>query len=355
MTGRMPPDDFRRLAITSAGETIGFLALPPLDPLLDDFQLEFVAAQREALLVISAIVLFLAGAMALVVAPAIVRPVRRVALGAHQLIHGDYNVSLPTGRGDELGELFRDVNELASTLRENESGRRRWVADISHELRTPVAVLLGEIEAMLDGVRPVSEEQLEVLRQETLQLGKLIEDLGTLAQADIGGLQYRKQDMDLAELVRDRCDAFGPRMADAGLSLSCSLPDKELTIWGDDTRLQQLLDNCLGNSLKYTDAPGSVQVELKAAPGEAVLAISDSAPGVPEDSLDQLFNYLYRVESSRSRETGGSGLGLAIVERVVAGHDGRINARHADAGGITIEIRLPVGEGPDAREVDSDR
>ena len=355
VTGRMPPDDFRRLAITSAGETIGFLALPPLDPLLDDFQLEFVAAQREALLVISAIVLFLAGAMALVVAPAIVRPVRRVALGAHQLIHGDYNVSLPTGRGDELGELFRDVNELASTLRENESGRRRWVADISHELRTPVAVLLGEIEAMLDGVRPVSEEQLEVLRQETLQLGKLIEDLGTLAQADIGGLQYRKQDMDLAELVRDRCDAFGPRMADAGLSLSCSLPDKELTIWGDDTRLQQLLDNCLGNSLKYTDAPGSVQVELKAAPGEAVLAISDSAPGVPEDSLDQLFNYLYRVESSRSRETGGSGLGLAIVERVVAGHDGRINARHADAGGITIEIRLPVGEGPDAREVDSDR
>jgi two-component system sensor histidine kinase BaeS len=247
-------------------------------------------------------------------------------------------------RNDELGQLARDINELASTLAHNDTVRKRWLADTSHELRTPISILKGELEAMLDGVRPVNKAGIQSLHHETLQLQKLVEDLHELNNADIGGLRYYKQSVDLVALLEEQLQRHRPVFDNAGLQLQLSNHPKILNAWVDSSRLHQLLDNLLNNSLKYTTCPGKVQIKLQQQGNNALLVISDSAPGVPDAALDKLFEHLYRVDNSRNRLTGGSGLGLAICRRIVEGHHGTITASHSELGGITITITLPLNQ-----------
>lgn len=340
-----PPADASRLPIVSAGQTVGWLVLPSRKRLTEGYELSFIEQQGTAFLAIGALVIGLALVFAFLLSRNLLRPIAILARATGEMTRGNYQPQLEVRRRDELGQLSRDFKELALSLQRSDATRKQWFADVSHELRTPLAILQAEIEALQDGVRPVNGAAIDSLGQEISQLGKLVEDLNTLSSADLGALQYHKQVLALDALVESQLEVHRAGMAASGLVLVWENEAPGAAIYGDPTRLSQLLDNLLANSRKYTEAPGKVEVRLWQDKGELVLVVQDSAPGVPEGALPALFDHLYRVEASRNRATGGSGLGLAICRRITEAHHGRIEARASALGGLAVVVHIPVEAG----------
>lgn len=283
----------------------------------------------------------LLGAVALHLARRLLVPVTPLLEATHRMAMGDYSARAPTAGADELARLAVDLNRLADTLARNDRSRRDLLADISHELRTPLSILRGEIEAMEDGVRPLTQDAIASLRVEISQLSKLIDDLYELSLSDVGALTYAFAPVDMTERVATSVAAFGDWFDAKGIALSLHLPDDTLVINGDLHRVTQLLGNLLENSLRYTDGGGAVRVYLSATATQLRLEIEDSAPGVPDDALPRLFERLFRVEASRSRRSGGAGLGLTLCKHIVEAHGGQITARHSPLGGLALTITLP--------------
>lgn len=330
------------LPIEVSGNIVGSLSIPQRKKLTEGFELRFLEQQKEMLILISFIVLIITMMASLPLARHFVKPIKRLNKGTNALTNGNYSFVLPEDRHDELGELARDFNQLAKTLYENDSSRKRWLADISHELRTPLAILSGEIEAMSDGVRELSQSSLQSLKEEADHLGKLVDDLYELTKADIGGLSYRKTDIDLVVFLPAKMDAYRRLFNEHKLNVCWQCSTNNVHIWADATRLHQLLDNLLTNACRYTNSGGDIILRLEKNNTHATIIIEDSAPGVVDEALGKLFDHLFRAESSRNRESGGSGLGLAICKRIVEAHDGSIKASHSSLGGVAIAIALPL-------------
>jgi two-component system sensor histidine kinase BaeS len=305
--------------------------------------IEFQSRQGSRLWIIALGTLLLSAAFAYPLSWWLVRPVRRIQAATRRLAAGDFSTRIRVQGSDELARLGRDLNALAAALASSEQTRRRWVADIAHELRTPIALLRAGLEAMQDGVRPLDRAGIDGLHTDLLRLGRLVEDLHELSVTDLGALSYRMVETDVRGLLQADLAAFHPRFTAAGLDLE--LRDQApgpCVVSADPDRLSQAMRNLLGNSLKYTDPGGGLTVTLGAAAGCLTLDFQDGPPGVPPAALPRLFDRLYRVEGSRSRHTGGAGLGLAIVKNVVEAHGGRIHAAPAPAGGLWVHIELPV-------------
>ena len=320
---------------------VGWVARAPLRRLSSAAEESFEAQQQRAAWGIAALALALAAALAIVLARAFLLPLKRVAAATHRLAGGDYGTRVAVQSDDELGRLAQDFNRLAEALERNETLRRRFMADVSHELRTPLAVLSGELEAIEDGVRPLTREALGSLRGEVSALGKLVDDLNQLALADVGALAYRKEPLELAPLLEHAVDSCRERFAQRGVALEASLAPGA-RVFGDRDRLAQTFRNLLENSLRYTDPGGRARMALRIAGDHAAVQLEDSAPGVPREALERLFERFYRVESSRSRANGGTGLGLAICRSIVAAHGGEIAAAPSPLGGLRITVRLPL-------------
>jgi len=336
------PSDAPTLAIESNGVRVGTLRLAPLPQPSDAVDVAFAREQLRSASIAAAVVLALALVVAFAFARTLLRPVNALASGTRSLAAGDYARRIEVEREDELGRLAVDFNHLAATLEQHRDARRRWGADIAHELRTPLSVLRGEIQALQDGVRTPTPAALDSLNAECERLGSLIEDLYELSLADAGALEYRFERIDLAEIVADIVDAQRSACVDAGLAIETTA-DATVPVRGDARRLSQLVANLLANARRYTDAPGRIRVEARAVRGGAQLIVEDTAPGVPADALPRLFDRLYRVESSRSRAAGGAGLGLAICRAIVEAHDGRIEATASPIGGLRVVVELPEG------------
>ncbi len=333
----------RRYPLEQDGQPIGALALIPGTALRDLPELELQSRQWGRLWVIALGMVAISAALAYPLSRRLVRPVRGLQEAARRLAAGDFSTRVRVQGGDEIARLGRDINALATVLGQNEAARRRWVADISHELRTPIALLRAELEALQDGVRPLDRGAVDALHGDVLRLGRLVDDLHELSVTDLGALSYRMEETDLRAVLESDLDAYRPRFAAAGLSLR--LQDRAsgpVLLQADADRLSQLLRNLLANSLQYTDPGGGLAVTLGLDAGRATIDFQDSAPGVPHESLPRLFERLYRVDDSRSRHTGGSGLGLAIARNVVEAHGGTIVANPSPAGGLWIRIELPA-------------
>ena len=322
-------------------QVVGYLVLRKSSEIVDELAEGFELDQRQTYILITLLALLLATAASMVLARRLLKPVHQLAAGARALGSGAYGTRIETSRTDELGRLAEDFNRLALTLARNEEIRQRWIADISHELRTPLAVLRSEIEALVDGIREATPDRLQSLQQEVINISELVNDLYELALSDIGALDYRREPLDLAEIIEQTAEAFGPRFAASGLTLHNRV-DHPLPMLGDRRRLQQLFTNLLENSQRYTQPGGRVEIVPEKANGECKLVLQDSAPGVPDEALGQLFDRLYRVDKSRSRQLGGAGLGLAICRNIVDAHSGHIEAGHSPLGGLAIHIRLPL-------------
>lgn len=329
--------------VVHQGRTVGYVGLHAPQRFLHPVQARFLSQQRMALALAAAGILIAVVLAALPLANRLVRPVRAMAAATHDLASGNYSTRVPVSSSDELGRLAADFNAMALTLEMNEKARRQWLADISHELRTPLTVLQGEIEALLDGIRTVTPETIRSLHAETLRLNRLVSDLYQLSLSDLGTLSYHKEDLDPAAVLKDSVESFRPEFARKSIRLETDIPDRtDAAVFADPERLSQLFANLLDNSLKYTDAGGTLAVRLAGGQGGVTIEFADSAPGVPEEALDRLFDRLYRVEGSRARETGGAGLGLAICKNIVEAHAGTVTAQASPLGGILIRIVLPA-------------
>jgi two-component system sensor histidine kinase BaeS len=343
-----PPDHPPHMTLMTLaynGKAVGYLGLIPQQHLTDDLQLRFVAEQKQTFAIIALVMACLAALLALPLARQMVTRLKTLAGATHQLAAGRYGTRLDAGTADELDQLMHDFNTLANTLEQNEQLRRQWVGDISHELRTPLAVLRGEIEALQDNVRPLTPATLASLHSEAMRLERLVNDLFQLALSDMGALTYRKEDLDLALLLEETMESFRQEFAEKEIAVTIDVsPAEEVVLFGDAGRLQQLFDNLLANSLKYTDPGGQLDVRLQADDDTATILWQDSVPGVSPEEINKLFDRLYRVENSRSRETGGAGLGLAICRNIVEAHEGDITAEPSKMGGVLIKVRLPLSD-----------
>jgi two-component system sensor histidine kinase BaeS len=327
-------------AIQVDGEVVGWIGFIPMGNVLPPDAEHFLDRQIRITLISLAIALSVAAALAFLLARNVSRPVRQLGNTVRDLSRGEYQARARVGTQDEIGDLAAHVNQLADSLEQNRTARQRWMADIAHELRTPVAILKGEIEALADGVRQSDDRMSTSLREEVDQLSVLIDDLQTLALSDAGALNIKKDTLDISGLVRQCVESFRDRLAAREILVELQL-EEPLTISADQTRLRQLLHNLLENNCRYVKPAGRVRVALTQHQGLAELVVEDSGPGIAKEQMSRLFDRFYRVEGSRSRSSGGSGLGLSICKNIVEAHGGSIYAEHSEMGGLKIRILLP--------------
>jgi len=329
-------------ALKRNGETIGWLRLRPLPGLTGALDLDFQRRQSRIIQIAAAAGLLLAALIAVPLARHLLGPIRTLTRSMAGLTSGRFQTRTKLARHDELGELAAGFNRLAQTLEQNQTLRRRWVADVAHELRTPLAILTGEVDAVAEGIRPWDERARASLQAEVAKLNKLVDDLHQLALSDLGALTYRKQELALESLLERVVERHAGDCNKAGLRLSSELAEPPSMVVGDPDRLTQLFDNLLQNSLRYTDPGGQLTIATRRRDDRVLIDLQDSAPGVPQDMLPHLFERRFRVDKSRSRAKGGAGLGLAICRNIVAAHDGSIQAKSSPLGGLWIEISLPL-------------
>jgi two-component system, OmpR family, sensor histidine kinase BaeS len=321
---------------------VGWLVVPPFNRVTAGAASAF---QRQQLLwtwIIASVAVGLAALLALVLTHHMLAPIRSIGEATHRLAAGNYATRLEVTSPDEIGRLAEDFNRMALTLQRNESVRRRFVADLSHELRTPIAILRAELEAIEDRVHELTAESLRSLQSEIATLGKLIEQLYELSLADVGALTYSMSPVNLVELLRGRLLAFQERYAEQLIMIDARLPADPLLVDADETRLHQLFNNLLENSLRYTESGGLLYVGCHVEGDAALIELQDTAPGVPDELLPRLFEQFYRVDPSRNRKSDGAGLGLAIAKRIVEAHGGSIVARQSPLGGLSIQVKLAL-------------
>ncbi|MGH8482298.1 MAG: ATP-binding protein, partial [Nevskiaceae bacterium] len=234
-----------------------------------------------------------------------------------------------------------DFNRLAAALEGYDTRQRQWLADIAHELRTPLAVLRGEVEAILDGLRTADAGAMRSLRQEVGRLEALIQDLQLVSQAESGALRLNLAPADLGALAQRSGERFRERLKARGFVLAIDAAPG-LTASVDADRIGQVLANLIENALQHAAAPGPIAITARAEGEHMVLSVADAGPGVPAEALPRLFDRLYRVEAARTRAGGGAGLGLAICKSIIEAHGGTIEARASAAGGLEIVVRLQV-------------
>lgn len=323
--------------------TVGYLGIRPGPSLERIGEVKFLEQQISNFIWVALAAVLLSAALAMLLAGGLARPLKAFTRASRSLAAGRYDTRIPVESNDELGRLARDFNALAAALERTEQQRRQWVADISHELRTPLAVLRGELEAVQDGLRPLDQHTIDSLHAEVMRLSRLVGDLYELSMSDLGSLSYRATATDPVTVLQDMIGHFEPEFRNKSIRVQFNAqPDLPDTIQADPDRLAQLFRNLLGNSLRYTDAGGRLVIRIQLANGKLVFDFEDTAPGVPEAELSQLFERFYRVESSRNRAHGGAGLGLAICRNIVEAHKGTITAQPSALGGLCIHIELPV-------------
>lgn len=346
--GFQPPDekiDFR--PITVRDRTVGYAGMLSPKHFLHPMQSQFLREQRLALAAAAAGLVLIVAILSIPLARRLVRPIKALAAATRDIASGHYATRIAVRSSDELGRLAGDFNEMSRILEKNEKARREWIADISHELRTPVAILRGEIEALLDGIRKITPERISSLHGETIRLHRLVEDLYQLSLSDLGALTYRKEQLDPADLLRKVAETYRPAFEGKGIHLGTHLTGgRDSLVFADRERLDQLFANLAENSLRFTDPGGELGINLSTGNDRIMIEFQDSPPGVPEEELGRLFDRLYRLEGSRNRASGGAGLGLAICKTIVEAHAGTISAHASPMGGLLIRISLPAEGSP---------
>ncbi len=335
------------LPLSLDGETIGYLLPDPSSAhtiVLGEPEQQYLSQIRVALWTGAAVAFVAALLVGGLLMRGIVAPVKRLTRAAETIAQGNLEARAAVSARDEIGQLGRAFNAMAENLARSQAARQVQTADIAHELRNPLAVLRGTLEAIADGIYAPTPENLDPALAQVQTLTRLVEDLRVLALADAGELYLERHPLDLAVLLAREIDAHRIPMREQGLSLSCSLPVALPEIHGDSDRLAQVLNNLLANAAHHVPAGGEVRVSAHMDQHGVVVQIADNGPGVPEADLPRLFERFWRGDPSRSRDTGGSGLGLAIARRIIEAHEGRIWAAATPGGGLTVAFWLPGAE-----------
>jgi two-component system sensor histidine kinase BaeS len=334
---------FSRVPIVKEGNTIGWLAVLQSRQVSNRLAESFMYSQTANIFTATVAAFVLTLIIAFITVKYLLTPLGALHRGATEIANGNLAHRIEQIGNDELTDLISSFNLLATSLAKQEEIREQWLSDISHELRTPVAVLRGEIEALQDGIRPMKTKYLEGLHAQVTTLTQLIDDLHSLSiSSDSAFRTNQRNDVVLADIMDDLLARFELRFASKSLNVAKEYSSSiDTSLYVDAKRIQQVFQNLLENCFRYTNERGNIRITLQSKANELVAIIEDSAPGVPDESLPKLFDRLYRVDSSRSRASGGSGLGLAICQNIVEAHQGTIEASHSSLGGVKVVVRLP--------------
>lgn len=324
--------------VEADGQVVGRLLIGSLiDRTLDPIQQRFLQSAQISVLLSALAVTLVALVLGALFLSGIVRPVHALRLASDQIANGNLDAEVPATGNDEIGDLARSFVSMRDSLRREQETRRRLFRDIAHELRTPVSLLQGEIEAMLDGIYELSPKNLASLQDEVRILARLISDVQMVAAFDAGSLELQLEPVDVQELCSSLDDRFRRSVEAAGVVFSVRCDDDVPTIVGDRDRLIQVLGNLVTNALAHAQGATTISVVAsRSDEGSARIAVVDDGPGVPSESLSKIFDRMFRLDAARSRKTGGSGLGLSIAKSIIEAHHG------------TIVARSPAGSDPDA-------
>jgi signal transduction histidine kinase len=276
-----------------------------------------------------------------VTARRITAPLQDLAVGARRIGGGDLSWDIPVSGTGEIAEVARTFNTMAAGLRRAEDSRRELLADIAHELGTPLAVLQANLEGMLDGVIEVTPSRLTSLHAQTNVLTRLVRDLRDLALLREGALRLDRLPVDLVQLTQEVVDTTQAAAGEKGVTLQMAGSDP-VVVLADRERIVQVLHNLLSNALRHTEREGIVRITVTTADTDGRVEVADTGTGIPVADQPYVFDRFHRVDRSRTRMTGGAGLGLAIVKQLVEAHDGRVWVRSREGQGSTFGFALPL-------------
>jgi signal transduction histidine kinase len=283
--------------------------------------------------------------LAFLLSRTLTRPIRELTAATRAVSAGQLKQDVPVRSHDELGELAASFNRMNAELARSTGLRRQMTADIAHELRTPVSVILGHAEAVHDGVLAPSLETFEIIRDETERLDSLIEDLRTLSRADAGELPIDCQLVSPVKLIEKVQIMHKQRASLKNIAIELQLEPDLPEIFVDQGRMVQVLSNLVDNALLYIPEGGHIMISARQVAKDLEIKVQDSGPGIAEDDLGRVFDRFYRSDPSRQRNEGGSGLGLAIAKSIVEKHNGRIWAESKPGQGTAFIINLPIADG----------
>ena len=273
----------------------------------------------------------------------VLSPVRTLGAAAQKLGQGDLAQRVPASVPGELGQLANTFNIMAENLQEAEKRRRNLVADVAHELRTPLSNIQGYLEAVKDGLLQPNSATIDIIHQQVLHLVRLVEDLRVLALAESGSLRLDYQEVAPGELLEQTAEAFRARAGAKGVELVLDLPRQLPTVEVDPTRVTQVVGNLLENAIMHSPEGSVVTISARAPDTETLrLAVADQGRGIEPEELPQIFDRFYRVDPSRARATGGSGLGLTIAKQLVEAHQGTIGVESELGKGSCFYVELPL-------------
>lgn len=333
-----------RRPIVVEDRQVGFIEFGPApegeEP--DDPQVSNLVSSLNAYLLWAGVAGGLGGVvLASLVSRQILAPVKALGAAANRLGRGDLSIRADSRGPAEIRELADSFNRMAGSLQSAEAQRRSLVADVAHELRTPLANIQGYLEAVRDGLLEPDEQTIDTIHGQVLHLGRLVEDLRLLAQAEGGSLPLDMAPDSLPEVVGRAVNAARPRAEAKGIQLEYDEPEGPLLALMDRTRIAQVVSNLLDNALQHTPEGGWVEVSLALWEGDRVrVAVTDDGEGIPAEDLQWVFDRFYRVDSSRSRASGGAGLGLTIVKGLVEAHGGSVGAESPSRGGTRVWFEL---------------
>jgi signal transduction histidine kinase len=293
----------------------------------------------------------LALAMARWLARGMTQPLRDMARAARRMETGDYSVRVGTASRDEVGQLAAAFNNMSAELESVERLRRDLVANVSHELKTPISALRAHLENLLDGVERPDPETLQVMLSQSERLGRLIDQLLDLSRIESGELRLNRTAVALHALVRAVLSEIEVARADRRVRVRDAVPDDLPPVLVDAERVHQVLFNLLDNAVRFTPPGGEVTVAAHPVNGSCEVAVSDTGPGIAAEHLPRLFERFYRADAARSRGDGGTGIGLAIARSVVEAHGGRIRAESRVGRGSVFTFDLPVAGAAETRRL----
>jgi signal transduction histidine kinase len=327
----------QRIPILVDGRQVGTAVLRlPLAGLATPDQ-QFRDAVNRTLLVSGLAAGALAVGLGVLLARRATVPVRRLTATAEAWARGEHDRRVGYASADEFGLMAASFDRMADSIEEQERMRRVFAADVAHELRTPLMILRSQVEAMQDGVIERNDASLASLHEEVLRLGRLVADLEVLSAADAARFTLRSAPIALEPLASGVVEEFRAAFPDQQVSLQ--VEGDSAIVEGDPDRLRQVLTNLLSNAVRFTPAGGGVEVRVSTAGQEAVLDVTDSGPGIPEDELPRVFNRFFRGSRSRG---DGSGIGLAVVSELVRAHGGTASAGNVPGGGARFQVKLPA-------------
>lgn len=269
-----------------------------------------------------------------------VNPLSDVIFAAGEVSGGKLNTRIPMTGPQDLQSLSESFNEMAASLERSDHERRQMLADVAHELRTPLSVIRGRLEGIVDGIYPENGPQVSMALEQTYLMQRLVDDLRLLTLVETRQLAFDKQDTNLANIIHSVMDMFSAEAQEKNIVLSFDGQNENLIAHADPQRIEQVISNLVGNAIRYVPDGGRVWVRANKTEDGVLIKVQDNGKGIPAEDLPYIFDRFWRKDKSRSRATGGTGLGLAIAKHLVEAQGGTIQARNLPAGGLETLIEL---------------